>query len=145
MQWMKCWWIYIVYPIYLWLHFNDTDTELDGWCPPKSAVCGFHADNDIDTLNLLAERGRANYKVRGTGKRLHKVDQNRFREACRGGSCVFKVSCDQEYRKGTYWAMFDDRWLLRWCRWNRVLYRFGALKGTPNSRRPQLSHDILPC
>jgi len=78
-------------------------TELDEWCPPKSAVCGFHADNDIDTLNLLAERGRVNYKVRGTGKRLRKANQNRFREARSGGSCVFKVSCDQEeYNKGTY-------------------------------------------
>ena len=46
-------------------------TELDGWCAPKSAVCVFHPDNDIDTLNLLAERGRVNHKVQlGTGNRL---------------------------------------------------------------------------
>jgi len=64
---------YIVYPIDVSPNFNDTATELDGWCAPKSAVCGFHADNDIDTLNLLVERGRVNYKVRvGTRKRLHK-------------------------------------------------------------------------
>ena len=29
----------------------------------KSAVRGFHADNDIDTMNLLAERRRVDYGV----------------------------------------------------------------------------------
>jgi len=63
----------MVYPNDVPLGFNDTPTERGGWCPPKSAVAGFHADNDIDTLNLLAERGRVNYKVRvrvGTRKRF---------------------------------------------------------------------------
>ena len=42
MQWMKCWY-YIVYPIDVSLDFNDTGTELDGWCVPKSAVRGIMA------------------------------------------------------------------------------------------------------
>ena len=40
---------YMVYPIDVSLDFNDTATELDGGCAPKSAVCRFHPDNDIDT------------------------------------------------------------------------------------------------
>jgi hypothetical protein len=68
---------YIVYPIDVLLGFSHTATELNGWCPPKSAVCEFHLDNDIGTLDLLAKRRRVNYKVRlrlGTGKRLCKVN-----------------------------------------------------------------------
>ena len=66
------------------LDFNDTANELDGWCLPKSAVCGLHADNAIDTLILFMERGRVHYKVRlGTGKRLCKANSKRFWEARR--------------------------------------------------------------
>jgi hypothetical protein len=65
---------YILYPIDVSLGFSHTATELNGWCPPKSAVCGFHPDNDIGTLDLLAKWRRVNYKVRlGTRKRLRKV------------------------------------------------------------------------
>jgi hypothetical protein len=63
----------IVYPIDVSLDFNDTATELNGWCAPKSAVCGFHADNDFDTLKLLAERGRVNCKVTGNREGIAKL------------------------------------------------------------------------
>ena len=58
--------IYTVYPIDVSPDFNDTATELDDPMVPTE-VCGLRVSN------LLAERGRVNYKVRlGTGKRLHK-------------------------------------------------------------------------
>jgi hypothetical protein len=55
---------YIVYRIDVSLGFSHTATELNGWCPPKSAVCGFHLDNDIGTLDLLAKKVSGNAERR---------------------------------------------------------------------------------
>ena len=118
--------------------------ELDGWRPPKSAIRGFHRDNDINTLNLLVERGRVNEKVRGRGKRLYKVNY------------IKKVSGSaRSYwgKLGTYRAMFDiddvgmswneSRYYIGLALWH--VWWISASGATSNSRRPHLPYDTLPC
>jgi hypothetical protein len=118
MQWMNCWWIHSTRLMYHWISIIQPLSSMNGAHLSRRSA-GFI---QIMTLTFWTwwRKGEA-------------IKRKRAELLKKAVFSSFKVSWDQEYNKGTYWAMFDVRSsMMLGCRWKGVLDRFGALKRMMN-------------